>query len=260
MKKAVLVIFCLIFALTGCTWKRIEDRSTAAGDNNTTSVAYECPSGYPDGTNCVKGYFLEGKTGTPLIIVDDSPIVMSQHPDIQTEKAMFDDFTDGDLIHIYCDAIMESYPGQTNVYGVMFLEDGDIENINEDVLKSLEEMGWIELETGTSTDIGICFPEPEIEELTGYYIKANDEQFIIVDDEPIYVYPHPDMVEDIEVLYGFSDGDLINICCELRSKDNRKEALIWNSRLIEEGSFDNISDEAFEALADYGYIWCIDRE
>lgn len=262
MRRTVLIIVCLVFIFTGCTWKRIESgQGDTFANGEYTSVAFEEPTGYPNGTMCLEGYFLKSRTGTPLIIADNSPVAMSVHPDFNTGKEVFDDFTDGDLIKIWCEAVMESYPGQTNIYDIRLMEEGDIENIDNDVLKSLQEMGWLEPNEITiepderDTVPDICLPEPEMITLTGYYLEAESEKFIIVENEPIYVYPHPDMVEDVEVLYGYTDGDLIEICCEIWCDDDRKGAQVWSSRLLEEGSIDNISDEAFDTLVDYGYEW-----
>ena len=40
--------------------------------------------------------------------------------------------------------VLLSYPGQTGVYWVRLLERGSGEDIPEDVLLALQELGWIE--------------------------------------------------------------------------------------------------------------------
>lgn len=54
--------------------------------------------------------------------------------------------TDGDRILIISDLINESYPGSTRAYIVLKLSDGDISDIPEDTLVSLEELGWYKTE------------------------------------------------------------------------------------------------------------------
>ncbi len=244
MRKVVLIILSLIFVFTGCTWKRIEcGQGDTFANGGESSIVIENPTEYPDNLMELTGYFYNSKSGTPLIIVDNSPIAMSNH---SNDKDIFEEFSDGAVIKIWCDNIMESYPGQTNVYYAEAIEGGKLEKISEDVIKSLQEMGWLEPET--TTEYEICLPEPEKVTLIGRFLVAGNDNFIIVDDEPICVYPHPDMVEDVAVLVGFTDGDMISIECELWEEAGLKSAKVWSSRLIEDGSIEDISDEAFKLI------------
>lgn len=243
MKRVLLTILCMLFVFTGCTWKRVDcGQGETFVNGEEPSIVIENQTGYPDDLMTLTGYFLNSKSGTPLIIVDNSPIAMSNR---SIDEAMFEDFSDGDVIKIWYDNIMESYPGQTNVYYAEAIEGGKFEEINEDVIKSLQDMGWLDAETAIELEM-----TTEFEIVKGFYLETENGKYIIVDNEPIYVYPHPDMVEDVEVLAGFTDGDKISIECEICEEDGLKSAQVWSSRLIEEGSIENINDEVFDILCD----------
>ena len=76
-----------------------------------------------------------------MIILDNSPIVMSARND-----NMFEKHENGDKILIFHDGIQESYPGSTRVYFSIKFADGQISDISETVLRQLYEMGWISSE------------------------------------------------------------------------------------------------------------------
>ena len=90
----------------------------------------------------LEGRVLIADNGSYLIILDDhSPIKMS---DRSAKGGVFLDLQTGDRIRILHDGVRESYPGQTGVYGVRLLERGSIEEIPEDVLNALRQLGWID--------------------------------------------------------------------------------------------------------------------
>ena len=90
--------------------------------------------------------FLEGRVlvadnGSCLIILNDhSPIKMT---DRTRKGGEFLDLQTGDKIRILHDGVLLSYPGQTGVYYVRLLERGSIEDIPDDVIESLRQLGWI---------------------------------------------------------------------------------------------------------------------
>ncbi len=87
-----------------------------------------------------QGRYLEAKNGQPMLILDNSPIQLSDRKD----KISFERFDVGDEILVIHDGIEESYPGQTGVYAVFELNSGTINDIPKDVLNSLIELGWLE--------------------------------------------------------------------------------------------------------------------
>lgn len=89
-----------------------------------------------------QGRYLEAKNGQPMLILDNSPIQLSNRKD----KISFERFDVGDEILVIHDGIEESYPGQTGVYAVYKLRDGTSDDIPQDVISSLVELGWLESE------------------------------------------------------------------------------------------------------------------
>ena len=75
-----------------------------------------------------------------MLILDNSPISMSGNDDI------FEKYESGDKILVFHDGILESYPAQTRAYFVMKLADGEMSDIPETVLISLDELGWMTYE------------------------------------------------------------------------------------------------------------------
>lgn len=88
------------------------------------------------------GLYLKADNGSHLVIMDNSPIVMSDRSD----DDMFKNLTDGDRILVFHDGVNESYPGGTLVYAYLKLGDGELSDISENVLLSLNELGWINYE------------------------------------------------------------------------------------------------------------------
>ena len=88
-----------------------------------------------------KGRCLVASNGSYMIIVDNSPICMSN----QTKNdSLFSKIDTGDEILVLHDGVQESYPAGTGVYAVFKLSDGDINSISEGVLDSLSKLGWLD--------------------------------------------------------------------------------------------------------------------
>lgn len=88
----------------------------------------------------ISGYSLRCSNDTYMIIEETgSPIrySFSVAMDKNVEK-----LTNGDRILIISDLINESYPGSTRAYFILKLSEGSIENIPEETLLSLQELGW----------------------------------------------------------------------------------------------------------------------
>lgn len=88
-----------------------------------------------------QGRYLEGKDGQPLLILNNSPIEMSN----RTGRNLFDGLDTGDEILVIHDGIAESYPGQTCTYIVFKLRDGSSTDIPKTVIDPLIELGWLEV-------------------------------------------------------------------------------------------------------------------
>lgn len=104
------------------------------------------------------GFYLSASNGEGLIVIDNSPISMSCP---KTNKEMFGKLSDGDRILILHDGINGSYPGQTGVYAVLKLSEGDRSNISSNVIDTLTAMGWLKdvtLSGGDDTRGNNSFP------------------------------------------------------------------------------------------------------
>ena len=91
------------------------------------------------GYSCSIGRYLEASNGTGMIILENSPVQMSN----QTNWDLFDGLATGDKILVIHDGMDQSYPGRTGVYAVLKLGDGDIDDISPAVVDSLTELGWL---------------------------------------------------------------------------------------------------------------------
>ena len=72
-----------------------------------------------------------------MLLLDNSPVSMSG------KDGLFDGLTTGDKVLVAHGLIAESYPGQAKAYLCIKLDNGEIQNIPEDVIASLAQMGWL---------------------------------------------------------------------------------------------------------------------
>lgn len=105
-----------------------------------------------------KGYWiLEGRVlvadnGSYMIIDENnSPIVMSNQS--KNEK-IFEELSNGDKIIAVIGMVEETYPARTDVHFLIKLSDGEYEDLPEETLFSLAEMGWINTPPATENTIG----------------------------------------------------------------------------------------------------------
>lgn len=75
-----------------------------------------------------------------LIVMDNSPVSMHQR---SGKKSIFPELDTGDKIFIVHDGVAESYPGKTGLYFILKLSDGDINDVPEEIISELRELGWI---------------------------------------------------------------------------------------------------------------------
>lgn len=81
--------------------------------------------------------------GSPFILFDGGsgePVIMLCP---KGKDNMFSKLKTGDrILIVHNGTMMLSYPGQMNVYFCIRLKKGDISDVPEGVMESLEEMGW----------------------------------------------------------------------------------------------------------------------
>ena len=114
MKRFIIAVLCLIFILSGCTMKEVYELSYT------------------------EGRVLTCNNDTLMLIADSSPIILNVEDLKDTDK-----YLDGDLIRVWHDGVEETYPARTKAYKIKLLKKGSITDIDENVVRSLCEMGWI---------------------------------------------------------------------------------------------------------------------
>ena len=72
-----------------------------------------------------------------MLLIDDGPVSVSG------KDSLFKNLTTGDRVLVAHGLIAESYPGQAKAYLCIKQADGTEEDIPEEVLDSLRDMGWI---------------------------------------------------------------------------------------------------------------------
>lgn len=102
-----------------------------------------CGDGLPEEGWWLEGRYLRGNQAD-LIVSGEWNVISMGAAD---ETVSFEGLEDGDVIRVYIDYIQETWPGQTCVYAVEKLEDGELQVFSVELLGELEEMGW--LETGS---------------------------------------------------------------------------------------------------------------
>lgn len=97
-----------------------------------------------DSMTVLTGYSLKCENGAYIIIEETgSPIRYSFNKAIGTNV---EKLADGDRIIIISDLINESYPGSTSAHLIFKYADGGLEDIPEETLIQLSEMGWYKME------------------------------------------------------------------------------------------------------------------
>lgn len=89
------------------------------------------------------GRCIVSENGSYLVVFNSEPTEM--HNRLKNEK-LFDGLQTGDKILVLHDWILLSYPGQTGVYACFRLEEGEVSDIPERVLDSLQKLGWVTVE------------------------------------------------------------------------------------------------------------------
>lgn len=92
------------------------------------------------GKTIITGYSLRCDNGSYMIIEEGgSPIRYNFDKAVGTNVEKLEQ---GDRILIISDLINESYPGSTSAHLILKLSQGDIEDIPQETLSQLSELGW----------------------------------------------------------------------------------------------------------------------
>lgn len=115
------------------------------------------------GKSALEGRYLLAENGVSLIIMEDGgPVTIS---DQSKNGDLFEGLHSGDRIRITYDGIDETYPGQTGAYACKLLESGTLEDIPEETLAGLEELGW---DFGRHTHAPAAEPQTVEDPVSGY--------------------------------------------------------------------------------------------
>lgn len=85
------------------------------------------------------GTYMRCTDGSDMIIFENEPCCVSNKTG---RNDVFNNLNTGDRVSVVCSPILETYPGKTTVYEIELLERGSIEDINQNMLESLAELGW----------------------------------------------------------------------------------------------------------------------
>ncbi len=78
-------------------------------------------------------FIFVGENGSPTVLSNET-----------WSKDPFKGITDGDRVLVVYGMVLTSYPGQSGAHLCFKLSDGNIDDVNEETLKSLREHGWID--------------------------------------------------------------------------------------------------------------------
>lgn len=168
-----------------------------------------------------------------------------------------DSLKTGDRIEVDVKLIMETYPGFAPIYGLRLIEEGDISNIDNDLLLDLESMGYHAV-------IGEKTEQPLITRHSGYFVRTETDCFLIPAEEYgmvsgidlLKIHPAAEF-ESFDAsgvsLDGFKTGDRIWVDIMLIQELYPPIAPIFGTALIEDGDISKIEQEVLSKLSELGY-------
>lgn len=153
------------------------------------------------------GRYLETKDGTALLVLDNSPIRMSN----RTNSGLFDNLDSGAKILVIHDGIEESYPGKTGVYAVCKLSEGMLSDIPQTVVDGLTELGWLEKATAsghnyTADELEVAISYANWTDASDIYVGAiNADKMAISSVQHIPIYKFDTLEELAQFKITFSE-------------------------------------------------------
>lgn len=220
MKKKLTLLcalLCLCLLLAGC------------GDGNSPTLT---------------GRYLRAENGTSLLVTEDGePIALS---DQSKDGGLFDGLNSGDRIEIaYDGSISETWPGQAGATSCKLLEAGTMDDIPEDILTELEDIGWTF--GGSFSATGWYLDAAEGSQETGPLIVRDDTDAAIVESLV-------DKSEAGSLFDGLESGDRIQITFDMpESSPWPGVDWVFTCELLEEGTLSDIPEEALTTMEEAGY-------
>ena len=160
----------------------------------------------------------------------------------------------GDKIEVDVKYILEPYPPIAPIYGLRFIEEGDISNIDNDLLLNLESMGY-------HAAVGEKTEQPLITHHSGYFVRTETECFLVPSEEYgmlsgtdiLKIHPADEFGVSGVSLDDFKTGDRIWVDIMLVQELYPPIAPIFGSALIETGDISNIEQDVLSKLSELGY-------
>lgn len=113
------------------------DAYAGEADGGVASEEYE-PS---EELTVSEGYILPCENGSYLFINEAmDPVVLNPE---NNDNSVFENLSAGDSVRVTHGLILTIYPGQTILFSIEKLSEGELSDIPEDTLKQLEELGWL---------------------------------------------------------------------------------------------------------------------
>lgn len=89
--------------------------------------------------NKTQGRLLLCNDNTYVLIYDNTAVSL----DVESISNIAD-YSDGDLLEVWHDMVLTTYPGQTKAYKIKLIEEGNMADVDEYVARRLCDMGWID--------------------------------------------------------------------------------------------------------------------
>lgn len=221
------------------------DTSGTLGTADTSDTSYEDDTDSEEEIWSITGYYLRTDHDN-MLIAEHSFTSQSGSTEIYYEPTVIyfegneqgdvpmDSLKTGDKIEADVKLIMETYPAQAPIYGLRFIESGDISNISSDLLLNLESMGYHAV-IGEKTD------QPPVTRHSGYFARTEKGCFLIPSEEygmlseidVLKIIPAPEAA-DIS-LDGFKTGDRIWVDIMTIGELDPPAAAVYGAVFIESG-------------------------
>lgn len=211
----------------------------------------------------IAGYYMRADDSNMLIAEYNGNIETYYEPTIiyfegeEQGDVPMDSLKTGDRIEVDVKSIMETYPGFAPIFGLRLIEEGDISNIDNDLLLNLESMGY-------HAAVGEKTEQPLVTRHSGYFVRTETECFLVPSEEYgmlsevdlLKIHPATEF-ETFDVrsvsLDEFKTGDRIWVDIMLVQELYPPIAPIFGTALIEEGDISNIDKKVLSKLSELGY-------
>lgn len=126
-------------------------------------AACAAPAAEPEERTETEGRLLLAEDGTALLVAEDgTPMVLSVQADGDDP---WGGFHSGDWLRVAHGGVDDSYPRQAGAYEWERLEEGTLEDVPEETLTALEELGW---DFGRDVHVPAAEPQTVEDPISGY--------------------------------------------------------------------------------------------